>query len=223
MAWVEMTTPARYVAGATRSRSLSTSATVVTGTVTLRDRDGATLTGPVTLSGGAASVACPAGQLGGGYTELWSVSLDGTARVYILPALVSASDLDAPISPDALESIYPIGLTSGQGLTAVETGWGRVLMDLTQRTRARMDAAIVSPADLAEVCLYAAASTAAVRAGALTGGVSLTWHTHWELMYSEAWARIALAWDTDGTGTPGTEPERQHAPGFPQPSPQGVR
>lgn len=223
MAWVDITQPALYVAGETRNRSLTTSATTVAGTVTLRDRDGATVVGPVTLVAGVGAVAVPSTALGGGYTERWAVTLDGVAKVYVLPAIVSASDLDAPISPTALDNEYPISLTSAQGLAAVTSGWARVLRDLVQRTRARMDAAIVSPGDLAEVCLYAAASAAACRSGALTGGVSLTWHTHWELMYSDAWSRVALAWDTDGTGTPGTEPERQHAPGFPQPSPQGVR
>jgi hypothetical protein len=218
-----MTSPARHVAGETRDRSLNTSATTVAGTVTLRDRDGATIAGPVTLAAGVAAIACPDDALGGGYTERWAVTLDGEARVYVVPAIVAASDLDAPVSPAALESVYPIGLTSSQAVSAIEAGWARVLLDIVQRTRARMDAAIVSPGDLAEVCLYAAAAFAATRAGALTGGVSLTWHTHWEMMYDEAWRRIALVWDTDGTGTPGTDPERQHPPGFPGPSPQGVR
>ena len=224
MAWVDMTEPARLVVGATRSRSLTTSATAVVGTVTLRDRDGTTVAGPVTLTAGVAAVAVPSGTaVGGDYTERWDVTLDGAARVYIVPALVSASDLDPPMGLAALEAEYPIGLSSSQGLAAIAAGWARVLRDLTQRTRARMDAAIVSPADLAEVCLYAACVAASVRAGALTGGVSLEWRSWWETQYRDAWARTALSWDTDGTGTPGTDPERQSAPGFPGAPGRAVR
>lgn len=224
MAWVDMTEPARLVVGATRPRSLTTSATTVAGTVTLRDRDGATVVGPVTLSAGVASVAVPDGTaVGGGYTERWAVTLDDVARVYVVPVLLSASDLDAPVSVAALEDAYPIGLTSSQALDAIESGWARVLRDLAQRTRARIDAAVVSPADLAEVCLYAACVAASVRSGALTGGVALEWRSWWETQYREAWDRTTLAWDTDGTGTPGTDPERQSSPGFPPPASRAGR
>lgn len=214
------------VVGATRARSLGADGTVGNGTYTLLDSTGATVT-TATVTAGACSVTL-AGTVavGGRYMEKWSVTVDSAAFVATRPAIVAASDFASPpITANTVTGVSGLGAPSGGWGGAVLSAWTRVLLDLWQRWPAirSADQMLDSPASLAQLCVYASCSQAAVYAGAYTGGVARDWFEVWEARYRDTWRDLMLALDTDGDGVVETDPTRARPMSFPPQTPAAGR
>lgn len=226
MAGVDLAGIACLVTGASRSLTLGADGTVGAGTYALLDGSGASVTSGTVTAGACTVTLGGAVAVGGRYSLVWTVTIDGTSRRVVQPALVAYSDFALPPTVAAVVS----QLT---GLTAPPAGWGetvasswyRVLLDLWQRwpSLRSADQMLASPAVLAQLCIYASCSQASILAGAYTGGVARDWHEMWEARYRDGWRDILLAMDADGDGVAEVDPVRARPASFPPQTPAAGR
>lgn len=214
------------VVGATRTRSLSADGTVGNGTYTLLDYTGASVLTTAVTAGSCSVTLAGTAPVSGRYMEKWSVTIDGAAYLCTRPCIVAASDFaDAPITASVVAAITGLAAPSGGWGLAVQAAWSRVRSDLWQRWPAIRsgDSMLDTPASLAQLCIYAAASQASVHAGAYTGGVARDWFEVWEARYRDAWRDLMLALDTNGDGVVDTDPTRARPMSFPPQTPAAGR
>jgi hypothetical protein len=214
------------VVGTSRPRSLGADDTVGNGTYTLLNAAGSTVT-TATVTAGACTVTLGgAVPVGARYLEVWAVTIGGQSQRITRPVMVAYSDFEsAPIVEATITAITGLGAPAAGWGVAVSAAWSRVLLDLWQRWPAirSADQMLDSPASLAQLCVYAAASQASVYAGTYTGGVARDWHEVWEARYRDGWRDLMLALDTDGNGVAETDPTRARPMSFPPQTPAAGR
>ena len=117
---VDLAGIACLVTGSSRSLTLGADGTVGAGTFTLLDASGASVVTGTVTAGSCTVTLGGAVAVGGRYSLVWTVTVDGTSRRLIQPALVAYSDFALP---PAVAAVVP-QLT---GLTAPPAGWGETV------------------------------------------------------------------------------------------------
>lgn len=226
MAGVDLASLSCLVIGSSRAVTLGADQTVGSGTYTLLDGAGASVA-TATVTAGACTVTLGGSVAPGGrYTEVWTVTVDGTSRRFTRPALVAYADFSLPpVVAGTVAALTGLVAPSAGWGDAVAAAWARVLLDLWQRWPAMRsaDQMLASPAHLAQLCVYASCSQASILAGAYTGGVARDWFEVWEQRYRDGWRDILLAMDADGDGVAEVDPVRARPQSFPPQTPAAGR
>lgn len=226
MAGVDLAGIACLVTGSSRTLTLSADDTVGAGTYALLDGSGASVTSGTVTAGACTVTLGGAVAVGGRYSLVWSVNIDGIARRVVQPALVAYSDFAlAPAVAGVVSQLTGLTAPPAGWEDTVAASWGRVLLDLWQRwpSLRSADQMLATPAHLAQLCIYASCSQASVLAGAYTGGVARDWHEMWEARYRDGWRDILLAMDADGDGVAEVDPVRARPASFPPQTPAAGR
>lgn len=229
----ELAVPVFVARGLATTRRLyafdGVSSATVTGSYVLYDASGTSqATGTVTA--GAVAVTPPANmQIGSGAYEVWTLSSPEVRQirraVYVTTSFDSGSHLVTSADLVAwypwLSLSYPGAQTSYE--SQITTGHSRVLRDLIARSRLSQPGTVVDVWDpeVLHPCVAHAAASSVLRLGAsLTGAPQLAVLADWhEEQYRDAWARVPIAWSTDGDGVAEAGPDRMPPGGFPAPGP----
>ena len=210
----------RLVRGVTQTRRLELldatgTVSAGSGTYTLLGPDGAAVSGcdGLTVTSGAVSVPVPADiDLGAGYLELWSTTVDGLAAVRTVDVVVQTWALT---SGEVLASGYhalqryatlgrklPIGITSWDAQAQIATG--RVMSDLDAKMM-QLGGASVSRSRLFQPALEALCAEIWRVLAAYGNTSALTMAELHEAAYASWWASLVVQVDTDGDGAADTQ------------------